>query len=225
VKKYLFVPEHFNRNAPRVQQAGAETTGAIIMQLVCDKLRLNDLSQAEVLDVGCGVRFAQAIINRDIPIKSYTGIDVNESLIQFLQENIDDPRFHFYHWDVHNAMYNPDADTNLVQDSTLPVTGKFDLIWLFSVFTHLNPSDSKNLLHILRRYIKDNGFLFFTAFLDNNIDTFEDRIPDSPLLNAYYNESFMRQLLLSSGWQVQSVHERDPDHYVQHHFICTPDSI
>ncbi len=43
------------------------------MNLVVERLGLRDLSESDVLDVGCGVRFTQAIINRDISINSYTG--------------------------------------------------------------------------------------------------------------------------------------------------------
>ena len=47
------------------------------MKLVVERLGLRDLSESDVLDVGCRVRFTQAIINRDIPILSYTGVDVH----------------------------------------------------------------------------------------------------------------------------------------------------
>jgi hypothetical protein len=78
------------------------------------------------------------------------------------------------------------------------------------------------LLYILRKYIKNSGYLFFSAFIDNNIDSFEDRVKGHPLLNAYYNEKFMKQILLKTKWQVISVHEKEPNNYIQHHFVCSP---
>ena len=35
--------------------------------------------------MGCGVKVTQAILNHDIPIRSYTGVDVYGEMIEFLQ--------------------------------------------------------------------------------------------------------------------------------------------
>ena len=43
---------------------------------------------------------------------------------------------------------------------------RFDLVWLFSVFTHLDPDDFASMLHIVRRHVRDSGTLFFTVFLN-----------------------------------------------------------
>ena len=59
------------------------------------------------LDFGCGVRFAQAIVNRGIPVGRYVGVDVYREMIEFLTANVTDPRLEFVHLDAHNALYNP----------------------------------------------------------------------------------------------------------------------
>ena len=180
-----------------------------------------DLSQKEVLDVECGGRFTQAIINRDIPIKSYTGIDIYEELIDYLRGNIRDARFTFYHRDIYNELYRKKGE-KLTRDTELPLTEKkkFDIIWLFSVLTHLTPEESENLLYCLRKHIKDDGYLFFSAFLDKNIVSFEDRIKDKALLKAYYNERFMEKILSKTKWKINSVH--DPNKFIVNYFVCTP---
>lgn len=71
------MPDELHRNHPDVHAAGPEHTGSVLMKLVVERLGLRDLSESDVLDVGCRVRFTQAIINRDIPILSYTGVDVH----------------------------------------------------------------------------------------------------------------------------------------------------
>src|SRR4051812_38480949 len=107
MKRPLIIPEELHRNHPEVHKAGPENTGSILINLVVERLGLKDLSESDVLDVGCGVRITQAIIKRDIPIKSYTGVDVHCPLIEYLQREVDDPRFSFSHWNARNAMYNP----------------------------------------------------------------------------------------------------------------------
>ncbi len=193
------------------------------MNLVCQTLGLDSLAETDVLDVGCGVRFTQTIINLKLPIKSYTGIDVHKELIDFLNNNVKDSRFSFFHWNIRNELYNKDGEI-MSAKTALPIdkSKTFDLIWLFSVFTHLNPADSENLLHILRRYIKNDGHLFFTAFIDNAIDEFEDRVKERPLEQAYYNEKIIKEMLTRTRWRVTSINEKDPDNYIQHYFVCTP---
>ncbi len=191
------------------------------MNLVADKFGLEGLGESDVLDVGCGVRFTQAIINRGIPIRSYTGIDVFRPLIEHLQREVDDPRFSFAHWDAQNAKYNP-GGVKITAISQLPVQGDFDLIWLFSVFTHLYPSDANALLAILRRHIRPGGGLFFSAFLDDTVDSFEDKLPDQPLAHPCYSERYLKELVVANGWRISSVSPPSPKHFIQHYFVCYP---
>jgi SAM-dependent methyltransferase len=46
--------------------------------------------------------------------------------------------------------------------SDLPVEGEFDLIYAFSVFTHLSERAAHVALETLRRYVRPNGFLVVT---------------------------------------------------------------
>jgi SAM-dependent methyltransferase len=215
----LTIPEELHRNAPDVHAQGPENTGSTLIQLVVQRLGLKDLSQSDVLDVGCGVRFTQAIINRDIPIKSYTGVDVHRPLIEYLRREVDDPRFSFAHWDAENAKYNP-TGVKITPESNLPVKDTFDVIWLFSVFTHLDPPDANALLAILRRYVRPAGALFFSAFLDNTIESFAAKIPERPLDHPCYSERYLRELAAKNGWRVLSVN--DPQQFIQHYLICRP---
>jgi SAM-dependent methyltransferase len=221
VRRPLIIPDELHRNAPDVHASGPENTGTILMNLVVERLGLKDLSEIDVLDVGCGVRFTQAIINRDIPIKSYTGVDVHRPLIEFLQREVDDPRFSFAYWDAQNAKYNPEG-VKITPESRLPVEGRFDLIWLFSVFTHLDPPDANAMLAILRRHVRPGGALFFSAFLDDTIDSFEDRIPEHPLSHPCYAERYLRELIEANGWSVASVSPPSREHFIQHHLVCYP---
>ena len=65
------------------------------------------LSGKRILDFGCGVRFARAIVNLGLDIGVYVGADVNRDAIAWLQANIADGRLAFAHVNDHNPMYNP----------------------------------------------------------------------------------------------------------------------
>jgi 2-polyprenyl-3-methyl-5-hydroxy-6-metoxy-1,4-benzoquinol methylase len=200
---------------------GVEQTGLHLIQLVQRRLGLETLAGKDVLDVGCGGRFTQTIINHNVPIGSYTGIDVEPHLIRYLSAHIQDARFHYVHWPVYNAMYNPTGALS-IRDTPLPVSGTFDIIWLFSVITHLVPDDTDALLGQLRKHVRDDGRLFFSAFLDDSIESFEDRVPEKPLLRAFYSERFLRSILHKNAWQVEQKHPAE--YLIQNHFVCRPSS-
>jgi len=219
----LDVPASLNRNAAQVIAAGYEHTGQILIDLATRSAGFKGLDQVDVLDVGCGLRFTQTLINRKIPIKSYTGIDVDKAVVQFLKKNVEakDARFHFAHWNVHNQMYNPKG-VKLSKNRELPVEGTFDLIWLFSVFTHMNPEDSLALLQSLRTRIRDHGKLFFSTFIDDKLEGFDDRDKKTPLLMAYYGRNYMRSLVEQAGWNIDLFHDKDEASYIQHYLVCSP---
>jgi len=220
---HLDVPDELQRNAANVAAAGYEHTGQLLIDLATRSAGLQSLENVDVLDVGCGVRFTATLINRRIPIKSYTGLEVSRSIVDFLQQQVErhDPRFKFVYWNVVNQMYSP-SGSDLSAQSELPVAGEFDLIWLFSVFTHLNPADSLALLRLMRRKVRVNGKLFFSAFIDDELEGFDDRIKDAPLTNAYYGRRYMRELVESAGWTIEAFCEKDPANFIQHYLVCSP---
>jgi SAM-dependent methyltransferase len=218
----LEVPPRFNRNHPGISKKHPpEETGQALINLICERIGLDDMHDKDVLDVGCGVRFAQAILNRNIPIKSYTGVDVYGPMIEFLQDKVADNRFTFGHWKIHNELYNSEAPP-MTKDSSLPIEGDFDIIWLLSVFTHLNPTDADTLLGILRRYIRPDGYLFFSSFIENDLDGFEDKNPDKPLQQAFYGKEFMTSLILKNNWKIISFSGHDPSRFIASAFLCRP---
>src|SRR6266852_5906560 len=80
----LAVPDRFNKNAPDVRAMGPPAeTGSWLLNYMCERLSIPDLRDCAVLDFGCGSRFADAIVNRQIPVKSYVGIDSDKEMIEF----------------------------------------------------------------------------------------------------------------------------------------------
>ena len=165
----LVVPSELCRNLVRDPVAALDAAVWLIDHM-CEHIGVTDLGGIDVLDFGCGVRFTQAFLNRGVPIKHYVGVDVSHPVIDFLQSNVSDPRFEFCHLDAHNELYNPTGQP--LSKLTVPeIEGRqFDLICLFSVFTHLEPSDYAAMLRLLRRFVKPDGRLFYTLFINERTD-------------------------------------------------------
>ncbi|MEZ5540162.1 MAG: class I SAM-dependent methyltransferase [Pseudomonadales bacterium] len=219
----LIIPQKFRRNSHMVKNAGYDESAKEIIELMAQRLGLSDFGNSHILDVGCGTRFSAYMINHGVPVKSYTGVDVNAEIIDFLQTEATplDSRFRYTHWPVQNALYNPDGAPLALQD-TLPVAEFFDVIWLFSVFTHLNPEDASNMLRILRKHITDNGKLIFTCRINNAVDGFVDRIPEQPLLRAVFSQSLMEKMIIENGWHIEHFYQNDPRDFIRNYYICSP---
>jgi SAM-dependent methyltransferase len=165
----LEVPRRFTRSAIFDEEWEIESA-AWLIQFMCQRVGLADLRDTELLDMGCGVKFTKLFVNNGVPIKRYVGIDVYREMIEFLQASLDDPRFEYFHINVKNDRYNP-AGEPFCADLRLPIgDAKFDLICLFSVFTHLAPDDYRTMLQLVRRYVRPDGRLFFSLIIDELTD-------------------------------------------------------
>jgi len=224
VLDHIEFPREFDRNEPSVSALGTENTGQELIELATRRAGRQDLADADILDVGCGVRFTQTIVNRKIPIGSYTGIEVCRPIVAYLKEAVEsrDRRFRFAHWDVHNAMYNPEGELRLEELDALPIGGTFELIWLFSVFTHLDERDAEAMLRLLRGHVRSRGKLLFSVFIDPDLEGFEDRVPGSPLLKAYYGRRIMDRLVERAGWRVHAFYQRDFTKPIVDCYVCEP---
>lgn len=161
----LVVPVGLRRGAHRDEQSWIASAHSLV-DLVQRSCALADLDGKAVLDVGCGTKLTKALLERQVPISRYMGLDVDRDVVEFLQSNVADPRFGFRHIDVRNALYNP-TGRPLSDRTELPVDGeRFDIIWLFSVFTHLDPIDYRAMLRLLRGCIRDDGWLVFSLYIN-----------------------------------------------------------
>ena len=153
----LVIPEKFNRNHPTVRAMGSPADTGLRL-LVCQRIGISILAGLEMLDLGCGSRFADAIINHNVPLKSYVGIDVYKEIIHFLAENTkDDPRLEFFHIDARNPTYNK-GGVPLSVNTVLPIAGRtFDILCMYSVITHQLPDDAALIFTLLRRHVKDKA--------------------------------------------------------------------
>jgi SAM-dependent methyltransferase len=173
-------------------------------------------------------------------------------MIDFLQSSVDDERFEFHHVDLHNELYNPGGE-RLTASTRLPVAREaFDLICLFSVFTHLAPDDFNAMLHVLREHVRPDGHLFFSLFVNEEtegghgfVDSMVRAVRDRPELverrrttgteTPRFRDVFPAHPLrvalysedyareLMEGTGWRPVKLLPPDRYIQHSFLCVPD--
>jgi SAM-dependent methyltransferase len=236
----LVVPRQLLRSL-RQDEEEAERSARALLGVLARQLSRDDLDGVHVLDIGCGVKLTQALINHGLPIGSYTGIDVSAPVIDFLRSSVDDPRFAFHHVDFHNARYNP-TGVQMTPDTVLPVErADFDLICGLSLVTHLAPDDTKSILAITARYAHERTQLVFTAFLDVHTEgghglvdrysqalggdvsvgePYQDYVADDVLRVALYSEPYMRELIVRSPWELVSI--TDPTPCAQHLLTLRP---
>ncbi|MFZ5964852.1 class I SAM-dependent methyltransferase [Thalassococcus sp. BH17M4-6] len=220
----LIVPQEFNRNAKTVREHDTPAeTGRMLIEYMCERIGIPDLTGRDLLDHGCGVRFSESFLNLDLPLGSYTGLDVHRPLIEFLQEAVDDPRFAYHHVNVANRMYNRKGQTEAPYDSVDLGGRRFDIVSMFSVITHQDPPEAALTFAFLRRHIREGGHLFFSAFLHEDDTPFQQLVPEKPDLKASYRLDHLTGILERTGWEVLSVVDPTPrDLPIMSSLLCRP---
>jgi len=212
----ISVPPAFVRNHPSQTAVMAPDDAAEMLLGEMARKTGKSLADSDVLDVGCGTRFAIGIHNRGIAIRHYTGIDIDERLIKWLQANVVDKNLEFVHWPVKNPVYNPNG-VEMLQMSSMPTDRVFDIISFFSVFTHLNPPDAKKMLELCRPRLKLDGRIFLTAFVADTVQEYEEGKPDQPSLVSIFGKQFFEQMIAEEGFRIVASYPRQTlmaPHYV-----------
>ncbi len=198
-----------------------EESGRFLLDRMRTRIGLANYENVRLLDFGCGVRFTQTILNTDMKIGSYVGVDNYSDMIEFLNESVRDQRFRFLYLNAYHPLYNTSGE-RLSSNTTLPLDeGSFDIVSMFSVITHQGPDDSHMIFRLLRRYVKADGHLFFTCFLDPLLESHEDR---SPLKNGgmcFYGPSFLERIVETSGWRIVN-HAPGEGPLIADSYLCQP---
>ncbi len=169
-------------------------------------------TESSVLDVGSGPgRIAIGILDRVGEIREYRGVDVSEPSVHWGQKHIQSrhPSFQFVHLDVENSRYNPDG-SRIGNGFMFPFSeAEFDIICLYSVFTHMLTEDVRAYLKEFHRVLKPSGKIFLNAFVEDGVpDVVENpegymgREWKGALHCVRYNRDFFRGLLEENGFQL-----------------------
>ena len=123
-----------------------------------------------VLDVGCGTgRLAAPLLDHLGPAGSYEGFDRDASRIDWCNEHIAPlhPKFRFRTVSVFNSSRQK-GDLPAGKLSFPYPDADFDLVFLFSVFTHMLPEGVERYLAEIRRVLRPGGRSVITWFLLND---------------------------------------------------------
>jgi SAM-dependent methyltransferase len=190
---------------------------------------------SKILEIGSGIGRAAVPLTQFLSEEgSYTGTDIVADGVNWCGENISSryPNFNFVHYDIYNEFYNPEG-AGTVEETPLPqVDGGYDIVFLASVFTHLNRSDVETYLPRMAESLKPGGRLWGTWFIvDNGIgDDILDGRSKVPLLpkeddGVYYSadnkgtgavafdEGMIRSMLDTAGFDIS---------YIQRGEWCSP---
>lgn len=96
-------------------------------------------SHHNLLDIGCGVGILMEPLKRiGVSSKNYVGIDISDEAIEFCKKKY--PNYEFY----------------VCKNNTIPqLERKFDVICLFSIFTHLWPQEIIHYLKQMKYILKE----------------------------------------------------------------------
>jgi SAM-dependent methyltransferase len=125
---------------------------------------------SHILDVGCGVgKLAVAMTQFLDENGRYEGLDIVPDAVEWCTKHIVGPygNVHFTVADVYNAEYNPKGRVKPA-DYRFPCDDEtFDIVALYSVFTHMLPDDVDRYISKISRVLKKNGHIFATYFIIN----------------------------------------------------------
>lgn len=203
-KHIRFGGSHFQQDSAFAQSARNE---AERLQWHCG-LTLD----SRVLDIGCGPgRLPIGILNRVGDIQKYHGIDVSMTPVRWCTRHITrkHPTFRFTHINVYNQRYNK-TGTSSQTEFRLPVEeNAADIIYLYSVFSHLKRDDIAAYLREFRRVLAPAGNIFLTAFVEADVPDETENPADygdipwhGPLHCVRFSNTFFKDLLAHHGFAI-----------------------
>lgn len=166
--------------------------------------------QHRILDVGCGQGRLPIGLLRVLGELTYTGIDVDRGSIDWCNRYIgrNHPSFTFNHLKLYNERYNRKG-VKIDEDFRFALADKsVDIIYLYSVFSHMTQGDMRIYLREFSRILDDRGGIFFTTFVEKNvppvsINPEHYRLKTSgPLHIVRYDQTYLFSILAESGFSV-----------------------
>jgi SAM-dependent methyltransferase len=204
------------------QPGSFSASGDARVRLLVERARLEP--HERVLDVGCGPGKLGFALARFLDERGrYDGFDVRRDAIGWSRRMLRKahPRFPYrvFQVDVFNPAYNP-SGTVAPSEFRFPYPeASFDVVTLFSVFTHMLPDGIRRYLSEIARVLTPGGRVVSTWFLVEEPSTvttggrqlafvhpFRDFLtidPAVPEKAVAYSESFARGLLRDIGLMIE----------------------
>jgi len=166
--------------------------------------------QSRILDIGCGQGRLPIGILRVIGEINYKGIDIDRKSINWCKQYIESkhPSFKFKHLNLYNERYNKNGvkiDAGFCFDVA---ENSFDIIYLFSVFSHTTEKDMRAYLEEFSRILDKGCKIFFTTFVEDNVPNVSIN-PENyhlkcsgPLHIVRYNKDYLFSILDEYGYSI-----------------------
>jgi len=142
-------------------------------------------SDSRILEIGCGSgRLPIGLLSARQLVRSYDGVDVDKDSIKWCDRWIgsEHSAFRFHYVDVHNERYNSKGAVRLDDGFRFEFPAEhFDVIYSYSVFTHMEVDDINVYLRECKRLLAPTGNMFLTAYL-------EDDVPDASINPPGYRQ-------------------------------------
>jgi len=147
-----------------------------------------------VLDVGCGIGRMAVPLSRFLNEEgSYDGFDIVKSGIDWCNKYISTeyPNFRFQYTGLYNQLYNTSYKVD-ASNFIFPYShGKFNFVFLTSVFTHMMPKEVEHYLNEISRVMKPGATCLISFFIVNCES--EDLMINQPThMNFPINKGFYR---------------------------------
>ncbi|NDF12361.1 MAG: class I SAM-dependent methyltransferase [Proteobacteria bacterium] len=175
-------------------------------------------STKHILDIGCGQGRLPIGILRTLGEAHYTGIDVHKPSIKWCKQYIEKahPSFQFRHLNAFNERY---SKSGLTIDDAFRFdirADSVDIVYLYSVFTHMRQEEMEIYLHDFKRILRKNGKIFFSAFFEEDVEDYVINPDDfhfkmnGPLHVVRYNTKYLYSILEKHGYHRLDITEKNP---------------
>ena len=129
------------------------------------------------MDIGCGQgRFLTGLLSVYGNVTEYVGVDVHQKSINWASQNLatSSQNISFYHLDILNERYNPKGTYLSEERLSFLTSDHFDLITLFSVFSHMKLDDIKSYLIEIKRVLATKGKVYLSIFVEYGVPEEEE---------------------------------------------------
>jgi SAM-dependent methyltransferase len=174
-------------------------------------------ADTRLLDIGCGAgRLPIGLLSEVGALSHYTGIDVSAEQIRWCRRYIerDYPGMNFVLLDAQNERYRPHGK-KVDAEFGLPLADEsFDVIYLYSVFSHMRRAEVEAYLREFARLLARSGGVFLTAFLEEGVP--DERInPEGylgtwqgPLHCVRFDHEFFARTVANAGLRIDRIDHR-----------------
>jgi SAM-dependent methyltransferase len=125
------------------------------------------VTNSVILDIGCSCgRLAYAV--KELGFSgTYVGMDIDASTIMWAKDHIQrsDSRYYFVLADVFSDVYNRTSITKASEYIFPFAACAFDIVFAYSLFTHLLDDELENYFRNAGRCVKDDGVFIFSCFV------------------------------------------------------------